>query len=63
MPLATAVLCMEFPQTTSSGSHEPCIGEDFLTKGNGDRTALILSHACRNYRILSIINSMWSARF
>ena len=22
------------------------VGEDFLTKGNGDRTALILSHAC-----------------
>ena len=34
------------------------VGED-----NGDRTALILSHACRNYHILSIINSMWSARF
>ena len=33
-------------------------GED-----DGDRTALILSHACRNYHILSIINSMWSARF
>ena len=34
------------------------VGED-----DGDRTALILSHACRNYHILSIINSMWSARF
>jgi len=30
---------------------------------DGDRTALILSHACINYRILSIITSMWSARF
>ena len=30
---------------------------------DGDRTALILSHACINYRILSIIASMWSARF
>ena len=26
VPLATAVLCMEFPQTTSSGSHEWCRG-------------------------------------
>ena len=34
------------------------VGED-----NGDRTALILSHACRNYHILSIIKSMWSAKF
>ena len=34
------------------------VGED-----NGDRTALILSHACKNYHILSITNSMWSARF
>ena len=39
------------------------VGEDFSTKGNGDRTALILSYACRKYHILSIINSMWSARF
>ena len=39
------------------------IGKDFSTKDDGDRTALILSHACRNYHILSIINSMWSARF
>ena len=30
---------------------------------DGDRTALILSHACINYRILYIIISMWSARF
>ena len=30
------------------------VGEDFLTKGNGDRAALMLSHACRNYHILSI---------
>ena len=36
------------------------VGEDFSTRDNGDRTALILSHACRNYHILSIINSMWS---
>ena len=28
------------------------VGED-----DGDRTALILSHACKNYHILSIINS------
>ena len=34
------------------------VGED-----NGDRTALILSHACKNYHILSITNSMCSARF
>ena len=39
------------------------VGEDFSTKGDGDRTALILSHACRNYHILSIIIPMWSARF
>ena len=25
------------------------IGKDFSTKDDGDRTALILSHACRNY--------------
>ena len=34
------------------------VGEDFSTKGNRDRTALMLSHACGNYNILSIINSM-----
>ena len=39
------------------------VGEDFSTRDDGDRTALILSHACRNYHILSIINSVWSARF
>ena len=39
------------------------VGEDFSTKGNGSRTALILSYACRNHHILSVINSMWSARF
>ena len=39
------------------------VGEDFSTRDDGDRTALILSHVCRNYHILSIINSMWSARF
>ena len=38
------------------------VEEHFSTKDR-DRTALILSHACRNYHILSIINSMWSARF
>ena len=37
--------------------------EGFTTKDVGDRTALIQSHACRNYHTLSIINSMWSARF
>ena len=59
VPLATAVLCMESPQTTSSGSHGRC-REDFSTRDVGDRTALILSHACRNCHILSIINSMVS---
>ena len=34
-----------------------------VEEGDEDRTALILSHACRNYHILSIISSMWSARF
>ena len=34
------------------------VGED-----DEDITALILSHACRNCHILSIINSMWSARY
>ena len=38
------------------------VGQDFSTKDDGDRTALILSHACKNYHILSI-NSMWLARF
>ena len=41
---------MEFPPTTSSGSQDD-VGEDFSTKGDGDRTALILSHACRNYHM------------
>ena len=36
---------------------------DNLGEDDGDRTALILLHACRNYHILSIISSMWSARF
>ena len=31
------------------------VREDFSTKNDGDRTALILSHACLNYHILSII--------
>ena len=39
------------------------VREDFSTKNDGDRTALILSLACMNYDILSIITSMWSARF
>ena len=39
------------------------VGDDFPTKDEGDRTALILSHACRSYHILSIINSMWTAKF
>ena len=39
------------------------VKEYFSTRDNGDRTALILSHACGNYLILSIINSMSSARF
>ena len=29
------------------------VGEDFTAKGNGDRTARILSHVCRNYMLLS----------
>ena len=37
--------------------------EDLSGKSNGDVAALVLSLACRNYHILSIINSMWSARF
>ena len=37
--------------------------EDFARQNDKDKAALILSIACRNYRILSIINSMWSARF
>ena len=39
------------------------VREDFSTKNDGDRTAHILSLACRNYHILPIITSMWSARF
>ena len=39
------------------------VGDDFPTKDKGDRTSLILSHACRSYHILSIINSMWTAKF
>ena len=37
--------------------------EDFTAKCVGERAALVLSLACKNYRILSIISSMWSARF
>ena len=57
VPLATAVICMEFPLTTLLEAMDNA-GED-----DGDRTALILLHACRNYHTLSLINSMWSARF
>ena len=39
------------------------VREDFSVQNNGDRTAHILSLACRNYHILPIITSMWSARF
>ena len=39
------------------------VREDFSGQNHKDKAALILSIACRNYRILSIINSMWSARF
>ena len=39
------------------------VGDDFPTKDDGDRTAFMLSYACRNYHILSIINSMWTAKF
>ena len=34
--------------------------EDFAGQKNKDKAALILSIACRNYRILSIINSVVS---
>ena len=37
--------------------------EDSTVKNDEDKAALILSLACRNYHILSIINSMWLARF
>ena len=37
--------------------------EDFPAKSIEERAALVLSLACKNYRILSIISSMWSARF
>ena len=33
-----------------------------LPKGH-NIAALVLSRACKNYHILSIINSMWSVRF
>ena len=56
MSLATAVLCIEIPLATSLEAMGK-VGED-----DEDITTLILSHACRNYHILSIINSMWSAR-
>ena len=32
-------------------------------ESDGDKAALVLSLACRNYHILSIINLMWTARF
>ena len=37
--------------------------DGFSERHDGEKAALILSLACRNYHILSIINSMWSARF
>ena len=37
--------------------------EEFPAKKRGERAALVLSLACKNYCILSIISSMWSARF
>ena len=39
--------------------------EDFPVKSIGERAALVLSLACKNYSILSTstISSMWSARF
>ena len=37
--------------------------EDFPAKSVGERAALVLSLACKNYHILSIISSMWSVRF
>ena len=39
------------------------VREDFSTKNDGGRAALILSLACRNNHILSIITSLWSTRF
>ena len=37
--------------------------KDFPAKSIGERAALVLSLACKNYRVLSIISSMWTARF
>ena len=37
--------------------------EDSLVKSIGGRAALVLSLACKDYRILSTISSMWLARF
>ena len=36
--------------------------EDFPAKSVGERAALVLSLTCMNYRVLSIISSMWTAR-
>ena len=62
MPLALAVLCMGPSQATSSGSHGG-IKRGLSSKSIRERAALVLSLACKNYRILSIISCMWSARF
>ena len=37
--------------------------EDFPVESIGERAALVLSLACKNYCILSIISSIWSAKF
>ena len=37
--------------------------EDFPVRSIGERAALVMSLACKNYCILSIGSSMWSARF
>ena len=60
MPLAFTVLCMGPSQATSSGSHEGIKG-GLPAKSVGERAALVLSLACKNYRILSIIRQHGSA--
>ena len=62
MPLAFAMLCMGPSQATSAGSHGG-IKRGLSRKSIGERAALELSLACKSYCILSIISSMWSAKF
>ena len=60
MPLAFAVLCMGHLRQPLLEAMEGS-REDFPAKSIGERAAWPL--ACKNYRILSIIRSMWSATF